>query len=317
MAGFDIKEGELKDNSKVNLFSVVSHSLFAGSHTTTYKYCFFKSLLDNLFSCDDHYVLSLEAIGSTFASVYWNMINVYHIPQMPKVANKAEPYIQKLVNSLVAEHPYLNGIAFDAINDQDREKFLSLSYPKFAINVIGAFYGDTDGMIYGFSKAKKTLWLNEKSFSFLADNKNLLDQVNYYEWLKMCEAILDSNQKRIDNLSTVLECITKRADLSIFKDELNKLSATQSCFYCGKHLGKDAHLDHVIPWSFIKKDQLWNFVFACPSCNESKNDKMPAKEYLQRLVDRNQALGIQSPNVFDLARIANLNGVRGGWKPKK
>ena len=39
-------EGLLNDNENKNLFSYLSQSLFSGKHTTTYKYCFLKSILD-------------------------------------------------------------------------------------------------------------------------------------------------------------------------------------------------------------------------------------------------------------------------------
>lgn len=317
MTGYLLKEGELKDNSESNLFSSISHSLFSGTHVTTYKYCFLKSLLDNLFSADENYFIPLESISSTFAGVYWNMINVYSIPQKARGDKNIEPFVETLVHSFVKKRPYLEGVRFESVNEEDKEAYIKSSYNEFIKYVVGAFYSDTDGLLYGFSKKAGELWLNEKSFSFLSDNKVLLDQVNYYEWLKMCEKILDSCKQRIGNLSTVLEDITKRADLTIFKNELNSFSKTETCFYCGKHLTSSAHLDHVISWSFIKKDQLWNLVFACPSCNESKNDKTPSKEFIEKLIQRNKDLGIESPDINKLVSIAYLNGVKSGWKPKK
>lgn len=73
-SGWDLSSGELKDNQKIDLFEVIAKSLFHGVHNTTYKYCFFKSLLDNLFRVDENYSLPLKTIGETFATTYWNMI---------------------------------------------------------------------------------------------------------------------------------------------------------------------------------------------------------------------------------------------------
>lgn len=40
----------------------------------------------------------------------------------------------------------------------------------------------------------------------------------------------------------------------------------KECFYCGRKLSpKRIDVDHFIPWSFIKDDNLWNLVLACPS----------------------------------------------------
>ena len=102
---------------------------------------------------------------------------------------------------------------------------------------------------------------------------------------------------------------------------------TDKCFYCGKLLdsGK-VNLDHFVPWSFIKDDNLWNLVLACPTCNRSKNDKLPDEKYLELLVKRNYELQIHVEHrdlvnyrqrmlryVYGLARI---NGYDSIWRPK-
>ena len=44
----------------------------------------------------------------------------------------------------------------------------------------------------------------------------------------------------------------------------------------------------MIQWSYIKGDYIWNFVLACPACNEKKNDKLPSRSILSRVVVRNE-----------------------------
>ena len=50
------------------------------------------------------------------------------------------------------------------------------------------------------------------------------------------------------------------------------------------------HVDHFIPWSFIKEDKLWNFVLACPACNIRKSNKIPKMEYIKIIQTRNYKL---------------------------
>ena len=38
----------------------------------------------------------------------------------------------------------------------------------------------------------------------------------------------------------------------------------------------------------MKDDKIWNFVLSCPHCNERKNNKLPAKEYLIQIEARNK-----------------------------
>lgn len=315
--GWYKKEGSLNDNSNENLFSCVAQSLFSGKHTTTYKYCFLESLLENLYSFDDEFSIAFDEIGETFVSIYWNMIVVYKIPQMSDYSTGERSIFEKITDEMIKDKPYLSGVHYDSIKDEDRIEFLKKAIPEFSKNVIGAFYKDTNGMIFGFSKKEKKIWLNKKSFIFLSENKAIIEQVNYYQWLKMIDGILKNNNKTIENLSTVLECITQRNDLSKFKKNLENLGEEKICFYCGKKLNKSYHLDHVIPWSFLKNDNLWNFVCSCPTCNSSKNNLIPDEFYLIKLTERNKKYKITSPDVFEVAKAAKLNGVKCNWRPKK
>ena len=81
----------------------------------------------------------------------------------------------------------------------------------------------------------------------------------------------------------------QREDLSVFRQVLYKEFEQCNCFYCGKKL-HEIHVDHFIPWSFIKEDKLWNFVLACPACNIRKSNKIPGMEYVKVIQTRNDAL---------------------------
>lgn len=65
----------------------------------------------------------------------------------------------------------------------------------------------------------------------------------------------------------------------------------QNCFYCEDPLPKESkklvHVDHVIPWSYIYEDELWNLVLACEKCNRKKYNSLPSDNFLKKLIDRN------------------------------
>lgn len=56
-------------------------------------------------------------------------------------------------------------------------------------------------------------------------------------------------------------------------------------------------MDHFIHWSFVKDDQIWNLVFSCSHCNETKNNKIPSYDYLNKLIERNKNI---LNNSFDI-----------------
>lgn len=60
------------------------------------------------------------------------------------------------------------------------------------------------------------------------------------------------------------------------------------CFYCGEHMHKDIHVDHVIPRQFINHDEIWNLALAHGLCNERKSDYLPGIDYIEKLIERNE-----------------------------
>lgn len=47
------------------------------------------------------------------------------------------------------------------------------------------------------------------------------------------------------------------------------------CYYCGVKVGKNYHVDHVVPLSRGGSNDPFNLVIACPACNVAKRDRLP------------------------------------------
>ena len=85
------------------------------------------------------------------------------------------------------------------------------------------------------------------------------------------------------------------------------------CFYCGQSDDGEhgMQVDHVIPWSFLLEDPIWDLVLACQACNNRKSDWLPASEYIEKLKRRNHDIrmptGTASPLIteHDIDRFYN------------
>lgn len=49
-------------------------------------------------------------------------------------------------------------------------------------------------------------------------------------------------------------------------------------------------MDHVIPWSFLLEEDLWDLVLACGKCNSGKSDSLPPRQFIEKLIHRNKQL---------------------------
>lgn len=67
------------------------------------------------------------------------------------------------------------------------------------------------------------------------------------------------------------------------KSLANPLAELQNgqCFYCGEIFGKSIEVDHFLPWSLSRNDNIENLVVACPSCNGKKSDSLASLPYLE------------------------------------
>lgn len=61
------------------------------------------------------------------------------------------------------------------------------------------------------------------------------------------------------------------------------------CFYCDKELD-DPVVDHVLPHSLVRHNQIWNLVLADDHCNANKSDRLPTEAMIDRLIQRNEAI---------------------------
>lgn len=76
------------------------------------------------------------------------------------------------------------------------------------------------------------------------------------------------------------------------------------CFYCGEPVGAKATFDHVIPQAYGGADVAGNIVLAHRRCNQSKGDRLPTPEEVDRFLAqrRGSRLGVWPP-------VAALKGI--------
>ena len=79
----------------------------------------------------------------------------------------------------------------------------------------------------------------------------------------------------------------KRTPISQLRPILNGYQRG-NCFYCGLKLDGSIEVDHVIPWSAVEHDEIWNLVLAHVECNQLKLDHLPPKPFVKKLIYRNE-----------------------------
>lgn len=324
-AGHDLKEGiyesrPLSDDEMWSAFARLFSSKTA--HASSYKFGFLKAILDNLYNVNENLVLDFDQLFSTFTEIYWNLVLKHHILQNnPGNANKHTSLESALLETkerfLIADD-----VPFESITVEMKKFVCHKVKMGCKNNVVGALYGDLNGLFYSFSKKGEWIQINPLMYQFVCKHKVAIEKLNYYEWARYLEKV--NNQNAVDHLLSKIDESTlhTRNSLMYYRDVLFK-EFESNCFYCGKSVTYGAvDVDHFIPWSFIKDDQLWNFVLSCPTCNNRKRDKLADMIYLDRIVSRNDILvernkvnNEQAARIVKIYNWARQNGYNDIWTP--
>ncbi|MDE7270223.1 MAG: HNH endonuclease, partial [Acetatifactor sp.] len=258
----------------------------------TYKYGLVKSILDNLFNgiqTDEGYFFVYKELFAKFAENYWNLVVKYDLHQMRSDGRSQFSKIEMILKSAVEQNSLLVNLEFESIDGKEKEDIISKVTAECKKYVVGALYDDLEGMVYSFDLKGQGLTVCYKAYEFMLKYKTELEKLNYYAWAKFLEKVNDDNAlvRIIDKLELATP---RRSDLSIYREVLRKEFEENTCFYCGRGLGKAIHVDHFIPWIFVKDDKIWNFVLACPICNERKNNRVPTRDYIVKIEKRNERM---------------------------
>lgn len=295
MAGWNLKSGSITEYNVTeeriwSLFNFVFSD--SSRKRNTYKFGLIKSLLDNVFNGKrekNGIFYSYEELFARFAENYWNLVIKYDLRQMRKDGKSIYSKVETILMSEAHGNPVLNLMEFNSLDAVTKQKIVNKVTNECKRCVIGALYEDFDGIIYSFDLKDKGITLSYCVYEFMLKYKAEIEKLNYYSWAKFLEQINDDNAliRVIDKLELATP---RRQDLSVYREILRREFEVENCFYCGKKLQKKIHVDHFIPWSFVKDDKMWNFVLACPTCNERKNNKVPQLDYLAKIEERNKKI---------------------------
>ena len=326
--GCDLKESPINNayHSDDELWSAINN-LFStrARFTTSYKFCFFKSILDNIYNVNENLELSMVDIFARFTEIYWNLIVKHHLNQI----RKGRALITKLIEETKERNMACPEMPFERLTQVERDRLIAGAVRYCSTNVVGALCADFRFIVYGFDKQKTHIKFNYFAYMFLLKYAYIIVKLNYFEWIKFLESV---NDKEVAyDIAGCLDDSSQRTDLSRYRKLLLEDLHNHRCFYCGCELNNSCEVDHFIPWSFVKDDKAWNFVQACKNCNGSKKDKLAGPQYMGGIITRNKEIlrmpllvesfkadfdGYRDERLPEMYKSAAFNGFEVGWEPK-
>ena len=149
--------------------------------TTSYKYAFFKCILDNLFNvrlANGRLELSFDYLSYSFSKIYWNLSSKHHVPQ---IVNGRRDCMGGEYEKLKNDPRFdVEGVDFDCLDPLARNIYLSRTKKQITINVLYALYDDFNRTIYGYDTYRKVIFFSLDSYQFLCSYKDALEKINFY-----------------------------------------------------------------------------------------------------------------------------------------
>lgn len=320
---WDLRVGEIQTAylTEAEVWQAIHHFFYHGKTTSTYKFGFFKALLESCISANEDHVISYDKIFYSFTKIYWNLVMEHELWQTNNHAQISS--VQKVIQEFAHTHAIPPKWNFDKLKATQQVELIQKVKTVGKKYVIGATYGDFAQNIYSFDLKREYLQIHPQFLKTMQAYRRMLTNVTNYQLALFLEKFNEA--EKVQYLLTKVEFVTTRASLKEFQLLLQQAGIAH-CFYCNKSLKSAVHVDHFIPWSYFQNDLLWNFVLACPTCNVRKNDKLAKPVYLENLIVRNEQIqkidslhaqfsDYNAKKLEHLYMYAKHNGVLHDWEP--
>ncbi|MGC9991597.1 MAG: HNH endonuclease signature motif containing protein [Candidatus Cybelea sp.] len=253
--------------------------------SASYKPALLKALVRCCRESDDLHI-SLDGIGREFTRLYWNQTVVYHLRQA--VALSKESTAVKLIRKTAKEYKAHDLAELPAAGRAKIDRQMS---KLLTVNVLSAFHASRPPgvpQLYRWEPGQDHVVITPQANAFLKSQASALELVaNFYwaEFLEGCNRLAPRIVQKVSRDGASRKSLQRY--LKILREESNV-----QCFYCEAPLGEQRAptVDHVIPWSFLLEDDLWDLVLACSACNSAKSDWLPDHAFIEKLLLRNQTL---------------------------
>ena len=297
---------DFPDSSDEEFEQIFMHILNQGTKDNTYKFAFARFLLEySQIKTETH--VEFSTIAEYYLKYYWPQVCNSKLRQSPRKSPEVIQIIEKEFDK-----PYYPQ-TFDRIKQEEPVKIencIKNIVKKCFEHVTYAFQnvkiGDEtvdkapiffDYKIRGFKKRydrEKNLPLidrdyginlNPDAMSFFKRRNVSLNKAVTLEWARFLEEI----NVGVPKLIAKIEDEIPSRNLTTQRHALEPVE--KNCFYCEIPLESvENDIEHVIPFSYIRENEMWNLTRACKQCNCKKLGSLPSpkKKWLDKLFERNK-----------------------------
>lgn len=252
------------------------------SMSSTYKAALLKSL-GRIVPRERSLSIPLETIAAEFLKLYWNQTIVFHLRQAAAISKEAE--VIKAIRNASERYKTRHLADLPAVA---RDALVGAIARILTINVLECFHtSEPPGALplFTWTRGQTAIALTQGAVDFIAEQRAALEVLANYRWAERLEKFNALAPAVIEKVS---RDGVQRGSLTRYVEILTS-AGEDSCFYCERKFGGTVKIavDHLLPWSFLLSDPVWDLVLACVDCNSAKSDILPAREFVSKLAVAN------------------------------
>ena len=290
-----------------------------GDMQNTYKMAWARAIVETCVLDDSQSVIHFDALSEKIFGYYWNQSIFFQLEQSPNPHKR--PEIHQIVLEQINQYQFNNDNQpkyFSKVRDVDVPVTKISNILKKDVSWRFLLLNRIESSVYELDKKNKTITVRYPQL--IKEYSDILFELINYRWTQKLEEFNYSPRISKKVLGTDRERVS-RNNLSKFRKYLDVENPERRCFFTDKVLSDDdLSIDHVLPWSYLYSDDLWNLVYVDRSHNSSKSNRIPSEEVIQRLEDRNIRLlslltsnGLKDKQTEELALCVERDLLRKFW----
>ena len=261
-----------------------------GTMENTYKMGWIRSIVEFCVSHPTKKEIHFDELAQLIFKYYWDQIIFFQLQQGPSINKR--PTIEQIVLTAIDEYQSVFGmkpihftrvehkVEIDVLRISDTLKLdVSYRFPKVRGDVFD---------FYELDLQEKTISIHHPEL--LIEYKDILYSIINHRWAQALENF-NSSPRIVKKVSGSFGEDIRRGSLSHFRKLLYMENPSKICFITGEPIpvGKES-VDHVIPWSYLYSDDIWNLVYVENSMNSRKSNHLPDEKMIHKLEKRNRNL---------------------------
>ena len=271
-----------------------------GEMENTYKMVWIRSIVETCVLDPNVQEIQFDHLSKLIFGYYWNQTIYFDLEQSPNPLKR--PVIYQIVKEEISEYRHKNGK--QPVWFSGAENSVSIPVSKISTilskDVCWRFpkVGKENFDLYDLDIKSRTIILHRTDL--IREYANVLFDVINYRWTQKLEEFNHSPRISQKVRGTDRENI-RRKSLAKFRKYLDLENPDHVCFHTGRKIKyENLSIDHVLPWSYLFSDNLWNLVYVDKSFNSSKGNIIPKEETIEKLENRNihllKSMEIEFPN---------------------